>query len=74
MPFSTLMALLVPARERLVGQNGLTFQWEAVGQERKCQDRISLAWAQEGEEQILSSQRENVTSHQRREFGFPVPS
>lgn len=47
------------AREKLVDQNGLTFQWEIVGQERKCPiNKISLTWAKEGaEKQTLSSQR-----------------
>lgn len=72
-PLCTKLPVL--ARGELAGRHGLTFQGEAVGQERKCQNKTSLACLQEGaEEHMLSSPRTGATSHQGEGFAFPVPA
>lgn len=54
-----------PLQEELTDQNGLTFQGEAVGQERKCQDKTSVACLQGGAgDHVLSSPRKDITSPQ----------
>lgn len=65
----TQLPLLV--QEKLDGQNGLTFQGEAVGQQKMCPNKVSLTWLQEGtEEQVLPSQRKSIAINRGLLFFF----